>query len=238
MQSSRWHAHGNLYLVVEGDSRGVDLSGTDGAIEILGVDGDDVEVAIVNPDGSRAEMSGNGTRIAAAWAMARTGSRVARIHVGPRVVDVRRTDDGLYESDLGAVEVGERETVDGIELTTVSVGNPHAVVVGDPDEIGRIGPLLETHARFPERTNVQVVHVDGPGEVTARVWERGVGETTASGSSAVAVAAATHRAGEVLVHFPGGDLRVRLADGRATLTGPAEPVTDPPENRHGPAGSS
>ncbi|HVP74661.1 MAG TPA: hypothetical protein VMS63_01465, partial [Gaiellaceae bacterium] len=58
--------------------------------------------------------------------------------------------------------------------------------------------------------------------VTARVWERGVGETAASGSSAVAVAAATHAEGEVLVHFPGGDMQVRLAGGRATLVGPAE----------------
>ncbi|HZC30279.1 MAG TPA: hypothetical protein VE261_02100, partial [Gaiellaceae bacterium] len=81
---------------------------------------------------------------------------------------------------------------------------------------------LETHPRFPERTNVQVVRIDGDGGVTARVWERGVGETTASGSSAVAVAAATHRDGDVLVHFPGGDLRVRLHDGSATLVGPAE----------------
>ncbi len=78
------------------------------------------------------------------------------------------------------------------------------------------------HERFPERTNVQVVRIDGPGEVTARVWERGVGETTASGTSAVAVAAATHASGEVLVHFPGGDLAVRLEDGHAWLTGPAE----------------
>lgn len=222
MRSSRWHAHGNVYLVHEGDSSGVDPSGTDGIVEIARVDGDDVDVAIVNPDRSRAEMSGNGTRIAAAWLMERTGRSVARVHVGPRVVEVRRGDDGLYESDLGAVEVGEPETVEGIELTPVSVGNPHAVVVGDPDEIGRIGPLLETHPRFPERTNVQVLRVDAPGEVTARVWERGVGETTASGSSAVAVAAATHAEGEVLVHFRGGDLRVRLHGGRATLIGPAE----------------
>jgi diaminopimelate epimerase len=232
MQSSRWHAHGNVYLVHEGDSHGVDMSGTDGVIEILGVEGDDVEIVIVNPDGSHAEMSGNGTRIAAAWAMERTGSSAVRVHVGPRVVDVRRTDDGLYESDLGEVEVGERELVDGIELTPVVVGNPHAVVVGDPAEIVRIGPLLETHARFPARTNVQVVRIDGPGEVTARVWERGVGETTASGSSAVAVAAATQSEGDVLVHFPGGDLRVTLHAGRARLTGPAEPVTEPPVNRH------
>jgi 8-oxo-dGTP pyrophosphatase MutT (NUDIX family) len=77
------------------------------------------------------------------------------------------------------------------------------------------------------RTNVQVARVDGPGEVTARVWERGVGETLSSGTSAVAVAAATHGAGDVVVHFPGGDLRVRLASGRATLVGPAERLRVP-----------
>ena len=96
-------------------------------------------------------------------------------------------------------------------MIVVDVGNPHAVVIGDPDDLPRIGPLLETHPRFPNRTNVQVARVDGPGEVTARVWERGVGETQSSGTSAVAVAAATHGDGDVLVHFPGGDLRVRLS---------------------------
>jgi len=193
-------------------------------VEVLSVDGDDVTIGIVNPDGSRAELSGNGTRIAAAWLMSQTGSASVRVHVGPRLVAVRRTDDGLYESELGPVEVGPPELVDGIELTPVSVGNPHAVVLGDPTRIGELGPRLERHPRFPERTNVQVVRVEGPGEVTARVWERGVGETSASGTSAVAVAAATHDEGEVVVHFPGGDLRVRLAGGRAWLTGPAEPL--------------
>jgi diaminopimelate epimerase len=191
---------------------------------VLSVEGDDVTIGIVNPDGSRAEMSGNGTRIAGAWLMSRTGSAQARVHVGPRTVNVRRTDDGLYESELGPVEVGAPEVVEGVELTPVSVGNPHAVVVGDPDRIAELGPLLETHSRFPARTNVQVVRVERPGEASARVWERGVGETTASGTSAVAVAAATHGDGDVLVHFLGGDLRVRLAAGRAWLTGPAEPL--------------
>ena len=191
---------------------------------MLAVEGDDVTIGILNPDGSHAEMSGNGTRIAAAWLMSRTGSAQARVHVGPRTVEVRRTEDRLYESEFGQVEVGPPELVDGIELTPVVVGNPHAVVLGDPARIGELGPRLETHARFPERTNVQIVRVDQPGEVTARVWERGVGETTASGTSAVAVAAATHPEGDVLVHFPGGDLRVRLAGGRAWLTGPAEPL--------------
>jgi diaminopimelate epimerase len=223
MTSSRWHAHGNVYLVAETDEYTMDPE-LDGVMQILEIDGDDVTVAIVNPDGSLAEMSGNGTRIAAAWLMDRTGSDVTRVHVGPRLVEVRRVGERLYESDIGEVEVGPRETVDGIELTPVDVGNPHAVVQGDPAELPTVGPLLETHPRFPNRTNVQVARIDGPGEVTARVWERGVGETTASGSSAVAVAAATHGEGDVLVHFPGGDLRVRLSDGRATLIGPAEPV--------------
>jgi diaminopimelate epimerase len=193
-------------------------------VEVLAVEGDDLTIGILNPDGSHAEMSGNGTRIAAAWLMRRTGSARARIHVGLRSVEVRRTEDGRYESELGPVEVGASEVVDGIELIPVSVGNPHAVVVGDPERIGELGPRLEVHPRFPERTNVQVVRLERPGEVTARVWERGVGETSESGTSAVAVAAATHSEGEVLVHFPGGDLRVRLAGGRAWLTGPAEPL--------------
>jgi diaminopimelate epimerase len=106
----------------------------------------------------------------------------------------------------------------------VSVGNPHAVVRGDPAEIERVGPLLERHPSFPAGTNVQVARIDGPGRVTARVWERGVGETASSGTSAVAVAAATHGEGAVLVQFPGGELAVRLEGGRAYLTGPAELV--------------
>ena len=199
---------------------------------MLSVEGDDVTIAILNPDGSHAEMSGNGTRIAAAWLMSRTGSTEARVHVGRRTVAVRRTTDGLYESELGPVEIGPPELVDGIELIPVSVGNPHAVVTGDPSRIGELGPQLERHLRFPERTNVQVARVERPGEVTARVWERGVGETAASGTSPVAVAAATHGDGEVLVHFPGGDLRVRLADGRAWLTGPAEPLEELPGSGH------
>jgi diaminopimelate epimerase len=223
MTSSRWHAHGNVYLVAEDDEYTMDPD-LDGVLRVLEVDGDEVHVAIVNPDGSLAEMSGNGTRIAAAWLIARTGSTLARVHVGSRVVEVRRVAHSLYESDLGEVEVGPKEVVDGHELTPVVVGNPHAVVIGDPADLAELGPLLETHPHFPNRTNVQVARIDGPGEVTARVWERGVGETTASGSSAVAVAAATHGEGEVLVHFPGGDLHVRLRDGQATLTGPAEPL--------------
>jgi len=217
MTSSLWHAHGNAYLVAEGE---YEMDG-DGALEVERADGDDVWITIRNPDFSVAEMSGNGTRIAGAWLMEQTGRDVAHVHVGERVVDVRRAGE-LYESDLGEVHVFPEETVAGTEVIRVIVGNPHAVVLGDPDEIGVLGPRLETHSHFPNRTNVQVARIDGDGEVTARVWERGVGETAASGSTAVAVAAATHAEGDVLVHFPGGNLRVRLHEGRATLIGPAE----------------
>ncbi len=188
------------------------------------MDGDSAEVVIWNPDGSTAELSGNGTRIAARWLAARSGAETVRIRVGGREVIARMLDGALVEQDMGEVSVHEQERVAGLAVTPVSVGNPHCVVVGDPDDLPLIGPLLETHPRFPGRTNVQVVRVDRPGEVTARVWERGAGETASSGTSAVAVAAATHGSGEVTVHFPGGDLLVRLEAGRAWLTGPARRV--------------
>lgn len=231
MQSSTWRALGNTYVVAEPDRAPLDpdgasvlASGADGVLEILAVSDDRVEIAIWNPDGSPAELSGNGTRIAAAWLASRSGADRIDVVVGERSVPTRILKDGLIEQDLGEVVVGDAETIDGLTFTPVNVGNPHAVVVGDPGSIVDIGPLLETHARFPNRTNVQVARIDAPGEVTVRVWERGVGETLSSGTSAVAVAAATHGEGDVVVHFPGGDLRVRLAHGRATLYGTAERV--------------
>jgi diaminopimelate epimerase len=228
MRSSTWHAHGNVYLLVEDErltpERARELSaehGTDGVLEVCSVAGDEAEILIWNPDGSQAEMSGNGTRIAARWLAERAGADEVTIRVGPRAVRSRLQRDDV-EQELGAVDVGEPEVVGGVELIPVSVGNPHAVVFGDPAEIERIGALLERHARFPEGTNVQVARVDGPGRVTARVWERGVGETRSSGTSAVAVAAATHGDGEVVVSFPGGELTVVLEGGNARLRGPAK----------------
>jgi diaminopimelate epimerase len=230
MTSSTWRALGNTYVVVEPDDRldagaARSLAGSsDGVVEVLASSAGRIEVAIWNPDGSRAELSGNGTRIAAAWLAARSGADCVQVVIGERTVETRMLEDGIVEQDLGSVVVGAAETIDGVRFTPVSVGNPHAVVVGDPVDILEVGPRLEAHERFPQRTNVQVVRIDGPGEVTARVWERGVGETASSGTSAVAVAAATHDAGDVVVHFPGGDLRVRLHAGRALLYGSAERV--------------
>jgi diaminopimelate epimerase len=234
MRSSTWRALGNTYVVVETDGERLETdsaarlsAGTDGVLEVLAAMRGHIEIAIWNPDGTRAELSGNGTRIAAAWLAARTGDAEIDVMVGDRVVHTRVLEDGLLEQDLGDIAIGPAETVDGITFVPVSVGNPHAVVLGNPTLIGELGPRLETHARFPDRTNVQVARIEAPGEVTARVWERGVGETLSSGTSAVAVAAATHGEGEVLVHFPGGDLRVRLAGGRAVLTGPVEKLRVP-----------
>ena len=232
MPSSTWRALGNTYVVAEPGDTPLDAEaaaalarGADGVVEVVAASEDRVQIVIWNADGSRAELSGNGTRIAAAWLAGRSGADRIDVVVGERTVVSRMRDDGSVEQDLGEVAVGDPETVEGVSFTPVSVGNPHAVVLDDPGRITEIGPLLEAHPRFPERTNVQVARVDGPGEVTARVWERGVGETASSGTSAVAVAAATHAEGHVVVHFPGGDLRVRLSNGRALLCGTAELVS-------------
>ena len=192
---------------------------------------------IWNPDGSVAEFSGNGSRIAAAWLGARAGTPQVTIGVSGRTYPAAIRDDGTVAMGVGEVEVGETETIElggeRIELTAVSVGNPHAVVRLDAsrDDLLRLGPLIERHERFPERTNVQLVRVDGPNQLSVLVWERGAGETSASGSSAVAAAAAAVANGwcesPVTVQMPGGELRVELDDeARITLVGPAEEICE------------
>ncbi len=156
MTSSRWHAHGNVYLVSEDEALTPELvreqaQGTDGIVQITARRTAIVlEIVIWNTDGSTAEMSGNGTRIAGAWLMARTGAGDVSVVVGPRTVSVRAVGDRLYESELGEVQVGQLETVDGIELTTVDVGNPHAVVVGDPDDVTRARPAARDASALSE----------------------------------------------------------------------------------------
>lgn len=246
MRFSKWHALGNSYLVVEerldadAARRLCDVRygvGSDGVLEIVAADAARAEVVIWNPDGSVAEFSGNGSRIAAAWLARRNGGGPVEIEVGGRSYRAVPQDDGTIAMQVGEVEVGEIEVVDldgeRLELTAVSVGNPHAVVRTEPtpEELHRIGPRLEVHERFPERTNVQLVRVDGLNELTVAVWERGVGETTASGSSAVAAASAAITNGwcesPVRVCMPGGELRVELdAENRTTLVGPAERICE------------
>jgi diaminopimelate epimerase len=249
MRFSKWHALGNSYLVIERAEAGEGLDpdavrrlcdtgrgiGAHGVLEIVTVSGEQAEVVIWNPDGSTSEMSGNGTRIAARWLAERLGADRVSIAIAGRSIDARMRPDGLVETDVGAPDVAASETLDvhgnPVELTVVSVGNPHAVVTcEEPDRevLLRLGPLIETHHRFPDRTNVQFVRADGRHDARALVWERGAGETPSSGSSAVAVAAALVASGAcaspVSVHMPGGSLEVRLEDGAATLVGPAEEI--------------
>ena len=157
------------------------------------------------------------------------------VSVESRDVEAVIGTDGNITLDVGEVDVGETETLDlgdeRIEFTPVSVGNPHAVLRREPerDELLRLGPRIERHARFPDRTNVQLVRVDGTHDLTVGVWERGAGETLSSGTSSVAAAAAAVVNGwcesPVHVHLAGGDLLVELDDqGGARLTGPAEEI--------------
>ena len=204
-------------------------------LEIVSANGAEAEVVIWNPDGSTAELSGNGTRIAARWLARRSGAETVRISVGPRDVVAHMRGGLQVEMEMGTVKVGEPETLEiageAIELTPASVGNPHAVVRRDPyrDELLRLGPRIEKHERFPERTNVQLVRVDSEHELFVGVWERGAGETLSSGTSAVASAAVAVARGwctsPVTVHLAGGDLVVEL-DGvwNARLTGPAQEI--------------
>jgi diaminopimelate epimerase len=244
MRFSKWHALGNSYLVVEQPDAGplsparvrrlcsVETGiGSDGVLEVTSRDGGHATVTIWNPDGSVAEMSGNGVRIAARWLALETGETEVAVETAGRRVAARMLDLLDVDTDVGEVTVGEPELLDGVELTTASVGNPHAVIrLEDPtrDDLLRLGPLVERHERFPERTNVQLVRVDGRHALTVLVWERGAGETSASGSSSVAAAAVAVQRGwcdsPVTVHLPGGELHVRLEHGRASLTGPAERV--------------
>jgi diaminopimelate epimerase len=248
MRLSKWHALGNDYLLVEpgeltspltpgGVRRMCDYHygvGSDGLLQILSADRSSASVRIWNPDGSTAELSGNGARIVAAWLARSSGSAHVTVRVAERAfaADVR---DGQIVLDVGQVEVGEPERLDlgdeRVDFIPVSVGNPHAVVLREPErgELRRLGPRIERHARFPERTNVQLVRVDGAHQLTVGVWERGAGETLASGTSAVAAAAAavSQRWCEspVAVRLPGGELTVDIdGAGHALLTGPAERI--------------
>jgi len=208
---------------------------------------------IFNPDGSEAEKSGNGARIFAKclWDHAYTRRRIFDIETRGGVVSVtlhlrgrqvQNITAGMGRATFRSREIPvtgpDREVVDEeltmgsqrFRITAVSVGNPHCVIfVDDLDalDLPHVGPGLEHHPMFPNRTNVQFVRVDSTSRVAIRIWERGAGETLASGSSGSAVAAACVRHGftgrDVAVHSPGGILRVHVgADFDLRLTGPAE----------------
>lgn len=224
--------------------------GSDG---LLAFDPKAMAVRIFNPDGSEAQKSGNGLRITAAHAVLehgagaafdlRTVDRANAVKVlarnGPEVVseiDIGRPS--FRAADLPARFEGEPDRVHldtpagRIEAMLVSVGNPHCVVFGEPvthDRCVELGPHVERHQAFPERTNMQLFEILDRAHVRVEIWERGAGYTLASGTSASAVAAACMRAGlvdeQVTVRMPGGDLSVRRdGAGHLVQSGPARRV--------------
>ncbi len=233
--------------------------GSDGLLLQVPSEQADVGLRIINPDGTEAEKSGNGLRIFAVFLL-RSGwcDERARFTVETPGGTVRMTLEGEHPAggfavrvEMGRVTFGPSAAgvtdggtgdddlivqVDpGIEVlgTPLSVGNPHFVVFRnelDVEELRTIGPKLSTHPRFSAGVNVQLARILSEHEVEALVWERGAGETEASGSSACAVAAAAVRAGfvrsgSVRVRMRGGTLEVEVADDWSlTLGGPAEDI--------------
>jgi len=215
----------------------------------------DFGLRIYNPDGSEAEKSGNGLRIFAKYLYEHGHARVPRFTVetlgGVVRCDLQVRDGRVVEVtvDMGEATFSSsripaagppREVVDEavevqgevLRVTAVNVGNPHCVVftedLGQVDLL-RLGPALECHPLFPQRTNVQFAEVLAPDRVRIRIWERGAGHTLASGSSACAVAAACVRRGltgrSLRVEMEGGTLRVSVEEGyRLRMTGPASEV--------------
>ena len=202
----------------------------------------DFGLRIFNPDGSEAEKSGNGVRIFGKFLFDHgfttrdrfsldTPGGIVQLTLAVEQGRVRMLTANMGRATFDAVD---RITVDGQEfrVSSVSVGNPHCVIVVPNVEavaLEEIGPKIENHPAFPNRTNVQFVEIVDRHRVKIVIWERGAGVTLASGSSSSAVAAATHRLGltdsRVTVQSPGGELGLRIdQEGEIWLTGPVEEV--------------
>lgn len=233
--------------------------GADGLAVLAKTRRADFGCRIFNPDGSEAERSGNGLRVFARWlhATRRTRARRFRIETRGGVVATELQLDEHGEASRATQQLGRARfvpaalpcTLPGPELvdrpisaagrrlrfTGVSVGNPHCVVFAggrrhwSRDDLLALGPALEHHRVFPRRVNVQLARITGPRALDILVWERGAGETAASGTSACAAASAAVRRGlvqsPVRVRAPGGTLVVAVGDDLdVTLEGPVEEV--------------
>jgi diaminopimelate epimerase len=232
--------------------------GADGILLVLPSDVADLRMRIVNADGSEAEMCGNGARCVAKYAVERglVPSERFRLETGAGVVAVEAVRDAggavtsarvsmgrprFFPSDIPVSIEAEPPlrnvslTVDGqtVAVTILSMGNPHAVhfwarpVPAYP--LAQVGPRMEHHPAFPNRTNFEIARVLDRGRIEARVWERGVGETLACGSGACAVAVAArilHLVDDLVeVALPGGTLTVEWdGAGDVLLSGPVEEV--------------
>jgi diaminopimelate epimerase len=229
--------------------------GSDGILALAPSSRAGFGLKIFNPDGSEAEKSGNGLRIFAKFLYDHGytegptftvdtlgGVAGIELHLAGGRIETMTVDVGraTFQSREIPVTGPAREVVDEIieagdqrlEITAVSVGNPHCVVfVPDLELINlhQMGPLLETHPMFPNRTNVQFAQPLSRDHIQILIWERGAGETMASGTSASAVAAAAVREGvadrAMTISAPGGDLKITVGeDWSIRMTGPATAV--------------
>ena len=219
----------------------------------------DFAIRVFNPDGSETGACGTAFRCVARWAYenkgfkeaASDGVRIATfartmlakvVHdaSGKLLVQARMGKALFRRSEIPAAGgpddefLNEPMTIDGNQLmvSAVSVGNPHAVVFCDDVSmvpVGRLGPAIERHPLFPERTNAHFVQVIARNEIRVRTWERGTGPTLSCGTGASAAAAIATRLGKVdppvRVSMPGGVLAIDIeSDGEIIMQGEAEPV--------------
>jgi diaminopimelate epimerase len=218
-------------------------AGADGLI-LYELTPEGARMRLVNADGSHAEISGNGLRALAAIVVrhrAGHGRPVTPVRIdtdaGPRelTLTVRADPRFTFRASMGAPSGLRRERIEAageiVEASVFSIGNPQCVVLGplpDDERFARLGPALERHPRFPNRTNVEFVEVDTPDRVRIRIWERGVGPTESSGtgSCASAIAAIAHGGGapRLEVVAPGGSQLAEWDGGEVWLTGWAELV--------------
>ena len=225
--------------------------GADGLLLVYNSDVADVKMRMFNPDGSEAEMCGNGIRCFVKFCYENEIARKKELKVETQAgikhtwlcvndeVKSVKVEMGEPSFERRSIPMrgegkcfGETLAVKGetYEVTCLSMGNPHCVLFVDDLEafpVQHIGPKIEVHRVFPKRTNVEFVQVINRGEIRVRVWERGAGETLACGTGACASAVASHTLGktdnEVTVHLLGGGLAV-LYDRNVFMTGPAVKV--------------
>lgn len=221
--------------------------GSDGILEPVAAEGADYGLRIWNPDGTTAEKSGNGLRIFSRWLVdqrAAPAEHTISLPCGTVgcTVDAASITVAMGHATFEPAQVPCTEALldspieiagDGLRATAVGLGNPHCVVLCQ-EELDKLpwrrwGAALEVSARFPNRTNCQFIRLLSRSRVEARIWERGAGETQASGSSSCAIAAAMVRLDlmdrTVEVVMPGGSLHVQVgANWSLTLTGPVAEV--------------
>jgi diaminopimelate epimerase len=231
--------------------------GSDGLLILLPSKTADFRMRMFNPDGSEAEMCGNGIRCFATYLYdnklitkkqteIETGAGIKELVLAVKNRKVESVTVNMGEPILRrdripmigkpGLVIGESLHLDDgtrFDITSISIGNPHAVIFVEELErfpIDKYGPLVENHALFPNRTNVEFVKVLSKNEVAQRTWERGAGETLSCGTGAAAVTAAcilnkmTNR--KILIHLRGGDLKTewREDDNNIYLTGQAAEV--------------